>query len=271
MLDSGLLQREHISVSLNHYRTLLLRDRRTRPVEAVKEIALAEELTLRRVHVFRAQRIVVAELARLETKHAAASIGERKQQPSGEIVVAAPVHEAGRDELFASEAAAERFTHERRAAERESESVLAAHFFAEPAPREVVASKRACLRVPEIALVERGGCVEEFEQAFAVAATGVLLRRRLLVLDLDVEAVGKPLDRAGEVKLLRVAHERDQVPLRAAAEAVVELVRRVDREARRPFLVERATAEIARPGLAQLRSRGDDRDHVGCNLDFLDG
>jgi hypothetical protein len=61
-----------------------------------------------------------------------------------------------------------------------------------------------------------------------------------------------------KVELLGLAHERDHVALRAAAEAVVELLDRVHRKARRALLVERASPDVSRPGLAQLRAAADD-------------
>src|SRR5262249_49266178 len=120
-------------------------------------------------------------------------------------------------------------------------------------------------------LVEGRSGVEQLEQALAPAAASILLRRRLLVLDLDVEAIGEPFDCTGEVELLRLAHKRDDVALRAAAEAVVELPHGVDGEARRALLVERAPSDIARAGLSQLRAAADHGDDVGRGLDVLDG
>jgi len=100
------------------------------------------------------------------------------------------------------------------------------------------------------------------------AAGGVALRRGLLVLQRHSETLGQPLDRLREVELLRLADKADDVAPGAAAEAVVELVLRVDREARRPLVVERAEPGEAGAGLAQLRARLDDLDHVG-RLDGL--
>ena len=106
-----------------------------------------------------------------------------------------------------------------------------------------------------------------------VSATAlcVLLWRRFLVFELDVETVGEPFDRACKVELLGLAHERDQIALGAASEAVVELVRSIDGEARRTLLVERAAAHVARPGLAELRASGHDRDDVRRGPDLFDG
>ena len=249
-LDAGLPQREHVGVSFHDDRALLLRDRRARVVEPVEQVALAKELAFGRVHVLRPQRIVLAQLPRLEPEHSAARIGEREQQAAGEVVVAAAVDEAGGCELLACEASFDRLTYERRAAERETEAVLAAHLFVQPPSGKVVARERAGLRVPQVPLVERCSRVEQLVQSLPTAAARILLRRRLLVLDLDVEPVREPLDRAREVQLLGLAHERDHVAFRAAAEAVVELLHRIHGEARSALLVEGAARDVARPGLA---------------------
>src|SRR5262249_42236205 len=146
---------------------------------------------------------------------------------------------------------------------REAEPVLAAHLLAEPAALEVGARRLAARRLPEVALVERGRLLEQREQALAPAARGVLLRRRLLVLERDAEALGQPLHRLREVELFRLLHELDHVAARPAAEAVVELVRRVDGEARRLLVVERTEAGPPGARAPELGPRRDDLDHVG--------
>ena len=135
-------------------------------------------------------------------------------------------------------------------AEREPQPVLAAHLFAERAAREVVARVRPRRRIPEDALVVGGRGIEQREQPLAPLPARIRLWRDLVVLERNVEPIREPLDRADEVELLRVADERDQVALRAAAEAVVELLERVDGEARRPLLVERAPAGVTRACLS---------------------
>src|SRR6266566_1374714 len=97
----------------------------------------------------------------------------------------------------------------------------------------------------------------------------ILLRRRFLVLDLDVEAVCKPLDRFGEIELLGFPNEGDQVALRPAAEAVVELVHPIHGKAGRPLFVERAASHVTGAGLAELSALRHDRDHVRCGFDLL--
>ena len=89
-----------------------------------------------------------------------------------------------------------------RAAGSEPEPELAADLLAEPATCKVVARYRPALRLPEHTLVERGGLVEQRVEPLAPLALRVELGGRLLVLELDAEAVGEPLDRADEVEVL---------------------------------------------------------------------
>src|SRR4029079_11082996 len=119
-----LLQRENVRVPFDDDGALLLRDGGTCTVEPVEQVALAKELAFRRVDVFRAQRIVLVELACLEPEHASACVGKREKQTTGEVVVAAPIREACGSELLASETASERLARECRAAERKPEAVL---------------------------------------------------------------------------------------------------------------------------------------------------
>ena len=55
--EPRLMEGEHVGVALDDDRAVLLRDRRPRPVEAVDERCLVEELALGRVHVLRLDRV----------------------------------------------------------------------------------------------------------------------------------------------------------------------------------------------------------------------
>ena len=112
-------------------------------------------------------------------------------------------------------------------------------------------------------LVERGGLVEDLVEPVAPLSRRFELGRHLLVLELHPEALGEPFHRPGEVQLLGLADELDQVAAGAAAEAVVELVHCVDGEARRPFLVERTAACVPGADLPELCPPGNHVDHVG--------
>ena len=101
-------------------------------------------------------------------------------------------------------------------------------------------------------------------EAVAPLPLGLDPGRGLLVLERDAEPLGEPLDRPDEVEVLRLADERDDVAALAAAEAVVELVHRVD-GARGVFSSWNGQRPVNRePGrAAKLRPPGDDLDHVG--------
>ena len=130
---------------------------------------------------------------------------------------------------------------------------------------------RGSLGLPEVALVEAGGPLEQRVEALSVSALPVLLGRRLLVVELHVEAIGEPLDRADEVDPLDLLHERDRVASLAAAEALEQSTIGRDAEARRPLLVERAQSDETRAGLAQAHVLLDDGDDVDDRLYRLDG
>ena len=124
-------------------------------------------------------------------------------------------------------------------------------------------------RVPEDALEVRRRLVEEPRQALAAASRLVLQRRRLLVFECDAESVREPFDRLGEIEVLRLLDEPDDVAALPAAEAVVELVDGVDGEARRSLFVERAAPRVA-VALQRGARAGDDVDDVGGRLHLGD-
>ena len=95
-------------------------------------------------------------------------------------------------------------------------------------------------------------------------ALGLGARVLALTLQLDPVAVGEQLHRLGEAEPLLLLDELDRVAAHPAAEAVVELFPRVDREGGRALLMEGAEPDPARPLAAQV---GVGRDH----LDDVDG
>ena len=102
-LEPCLAQGDHVGVALDHDGAVLLRDRRPGEVEPVENVALLEQLALRRVDVLPLQRVVVVQLARLEADHPASGIGEREHQPRREVVVASLVGEPGCTQLLGGE------------------------------------------------------------------------------------------------------------------------------------------------------------------------
>ena len=205
---------------------VLARDRLPRGVEPVEEVALAEQLALRRVDVLRLQRVVVVELPRLEAAHAAARVGEREDDAPVEVVVAAAVGEPDRAQLVLRVALLQRARREPRPARRIAEPELAADLLAEPAGGEVLARAGAGLGLPEHSRVELGRPLEQRPQPVLALSLLLLLGRRLLVLELDAEAAREQLDRADEVDVLGLLDEGDRVAALAAAEALERAARR---------------------------------------------
>ena len=165
-----------------------------------------------------------------------------------------------------------RLRHERLPAARgQPEPERLRDLLAEPATLEIRAHRLAGRALPEVALVERGRRLEQLVEPVALAPLRVGLRRGLLVLELDVEAVGEPLDRADEVQSLELLDEADRVAADAAAEAVVRPAVRRHGEARRLLLVERTETGVAAADLAQPRALLDEHDDVGRALDRFDG
>src|SRR5207302_4394181 len=148
-------------VSLDDDGAVLLRDRLARAVEAVEEVALLEEVALGRVDVLRLERIVLVQLARLESAHLAARVREGEHEPAREVVVAALSHETCCAQLLLLEAFLQRAARERRPTGRVAEPELPAHVLPEAAAGEVLAREGAGVAVPEHALVEDGRTFEQ--------------------------------------------------------------------------------------------------------------
>src|SRR5438270_169017 len=79
----------------------------------------------------RRERVVVVNLPRLEAADTSVSVGQRKQDPPLEIVVAATVRQPDREQLLLGVALLQGARSEPRAARRVAESELAAHLLAE--------------------------------------------------------------------------------------------------------------------------------------------
>ena len=82
------------------------------------------------------------------------------------------------------------------------------------------------------------------------------------VAERDVGPVGQVLDGSGEVEVLHLADEVDDVTLHLTAEAVEDRLLLADREGRRLLTVERTQAHPLAPRLLELRVLGDDPDDV---------
>jgi hypothetical protein len=267
---TGLPQRDHVGIPLDDDRPILAGDRLLGEIEAVQEVALAEQLALRRVDVLRLQRVVPVELPGLEAADASAPVGQRKDDPALEVVVASPVCEPHREKLLLRVALLHRTRSEPRTARRVAEPELAADLLAETARREILARSDARLRLPEHAPIELRGALEQCPEPVVAPPLLLLLGRCFLVLELDAEAAGQRLDRADEVEVLRLLDERDRVAALAAAEALERPTPGRHGEARRPLLVEGAQALVRASCLAEAHDLLDEREDLHRRLDALD-
>ena len=258
-LESGLPEGDHVGVPLDDDRAVVARDPGARLVEPVDDGALREELRLGRVHVLGLQRIVLVQPARLEAEDGPVRVREREHEPLLEVVVAVLAREPGRADLLGREAllagaaardgcrrsrarGGTRGSPPRRARARRGSRARTSR---RASPR---GSARRRPRRPRAARgAACGGCASRRLRARRPRTRGRSRRAR------------QPFDRADEVESLRVADEADHVAALVAAVAVVELVHRVDREARRPLLVERAAADEPRARFPKRRALLDDR------------
>ena len=141
---------------------------------------------------------------------------------------------------------------------------------AQPAAGQVVARLRRLRRVAQEGRVEARRALEQLGQPRALLARLLGPRILGLALELDPVAVGQRLHRVGEREPLLLLDELDHVAPHPAAEAVVELLRRVDRERGRALVVKRAEAGEPVAGAAQVGVRRDHLDDVRGLLDPLD-
>jgi hypothetical protein len=103
-----------------------------------------------------------------------------------------------------------------------------------------------------------------------LCGAGAVLRRGVDFGDLHPVLLGKVLDGLDEIHAGMLHQEADGVAVLAAAEAVVELLARADRERGRLFPVEGAQPHVIGAALLQLHVPADDLHHVGPREQLLD-
>ena len=205
-------------------------------------------------------------------------VADREHDPAAEAVVVAArrllgaLDQPGGEQLVDREAGDLAALEDRvPGARREADAEALQDLLAEPALLGQVAPRLGGLRrLPQVGLVEGCDPLEDLAEPAAAAARLLGLRVLGLALDLDPVALGERLDGIGERQPLLLLDEADRVPSGLAAEAVVEAVARLDRERRRPLVVEGAEADEPLALAAQVRVRGDDLDDVGGVADALD-
>jgi hypothetical protein len=206
---------------------------------------------LGRVQVFRFAR---AQHAPAEGDHAAAGVADGEHHAAAEAVVTAALlaldQHAGRGEPLhglrvRTELLEQPVPLVRRPADAEGRGGRAA----DAARLEVADGLGVVL---ELLLVEAGRRLEG-----AVQVGAAVRARRLLARHFQPGERGEFLDRLGEAEVLVVHQEPQRRAVRAAAEAVIELLGRADGERRRLLAVEGAAGLVLAPRLLERHTRID--------------
>ena len=264
--EAGLVERDDVGVALRQDDGARLRRRLAGEVGAEQLAALRERLALARVDVLRP--LPVPHRARPEAAHPPARVGEREHDLAAEDVVepalAPPHRQPRRVDLLVLEARAPRRIQNRVPRRRRvADPELPQRPLGQPTSEEVLPRVSGLLGLPEDSGVVGRGAVQHVEQPLLAAAARGGPRILLLGLELDPRPLGQRLQGRLEVQPLGLHHELEDVAALAAAEAVVELLDRVDAERRRPLVVERAQPRVAPlAGLAQLGPRVHQLDEV---------
>ena len=215
--------------------------------EGEEHVRLLEEDGLGRVDVLRLL-LVVREDAPRERDRAVLPVRDREHEASAEAVVPGLALElrrqeyAGGDEFVVSETVLFRpRAHGGRGKRRVADLELGDDRVRQRAAREVGARRLGLLRLLEAAAEEVGELAVELQLALALSGLRVLL-----LLHRDAARAGELLHGLDERHSLLLLHELDAVAGLAAAEAVVESLRRLDVETWRLFMMKRA-AGLVRP------------------------
>ena len=241
--DAGQVGRHHVRVALDEHQLALLGDRALGQVDAVEHLGLLVERRLGGVQVLGAG-IVVVELAGAEADGRAGHVPDGPEQAAAEPVVQAALslgHQPGGAQLLVPEAALPEVVQQMRPPLRGvPEAELHRVLLREPALGEEVAGGLGLGRAegPTEELVRH---LVRLEQA--TTAPRLRLVRAgaaVLVVQLHPHAGRQPLHGLRERGVLEFHEEADDVPVRAAAEAVVGAHAGAHVERRRPLVVERA-------------------------------
>ena len=246
VLEARLVRHQRIRVALDDHGLAGLADRRLGAVDEVQGAALVEQRGRRRVEVLRAGvRATLTLLAQdpaAEADGVAARVADREDHPLPEPVIDATAalaraREADLEELLRRHLALRGQLADQLvpASRRPAQLVLLDGLVREAAAAEIVQRGRTGLRTGQDRVVEGDGALENRAQAGVV---GVLALRPLV--QLDAGPGGKLLERLGEREGVALHHEREDVPVLAAPEAVPRVARRGDDEGRRLLAVKRA-------------------------------
>jgi hypothetical protein len=255
--EAELGQGDDVHIAFGHQHVAGVADRLARLEQAVQLLALVEQRGFRRVQVFR---FAAIHHAAAKADHLALGVPDREHDALAEAVVAflvaaVLVHlvddEAGLDQR-------QRFV----VLEHGAQVVPAGGRIAHAEARRHFAGQAAALqvgdrvrRLAQLGAVEVAGLVQRVGHRQRLRLLGGALGRRDLVVlfrDDHADALRQVLDRIDEAHARVFDQEADGSAVRAAAEAVVELLGRAHREAGRLFIVKRAQAHVVGAALFEL-------------------
>ena len=261
-VDAGQGGADHVEVPLHQEDAALLPNGPASRVESVEQGALAEVVGLVRVDVLRR---VVAQGPAAERQQPARWRADGKHEPVPEPVVGTiRVLPAARDQprglevghrQAATQVAHERLPSVRRETDAEPGDQLRRHL----APAQVVLRHRLG---PQLAAEEGVGRVEGGLDPLGPVGPRLVAGGRSRPRQRHPVAVGHVFDRGGEVVSRQFHVQAEGVAAGAAAEAVVELPLRIERQGGRLLLVERAQGDEALAPALDLRVLAGDVDDV---------
>ena len=260
-LDTGLVEADDVRVALAHDDLVHPPSLGLGPVEAVEQPALVVDLGLvGGVLVLGA--LGVGQLAAAESDRVAPFVEDREHDAGPEEVVLLPplveAPEAGPLEVLGRQVqvTCQRVPVVGRPANRELPHDVAV-IVTSP---QIATGRPAVVALEEAPVVEAGRLPDRLDERTPPAPLLGLVG--IGVAERDVGPVGQVLDGSGEVEVLHLADEVDDVTLHLAAEAVEDRLLLADREGRRLLTVERTQAHPLAARLLELRVLGDDPDDV---------
>jgi hypothetical protein len=267
--DAGLREADHVHVAFHDQQPLDFPQRLPRLVEPVQLPALVEQRRLGRVQVLG---LALVEDAAAERDRPAARVADREHHAIAEAVVesglplaAALHHEAGLEQgVLAFRRSAEAFQYGIPGVRCVADRELDAAFRADAAVLEVFFRARG---LAQGVAVELGDLREQRVQVLA----GARARRVApLARHLEAESRREFLDRVRKRQLVVLHEEAERRAVRAAAEAVVELLVGAHPERGRLLVVERAAGLPLAAGLLELHAAADQLDDVGARDQLVD-
>ena len=262
--DAELRQRDDVHVAFDDDGEAFVADRLLRQVKAVEFAPLLEQRRFRRVQILR---LALVQDAAAEGDDAATAVMDRKDDAIAEAVVAPPLvvvdDQAGFGQdlcLVVRKDLLQRLPVVGGVAEAEARG----DFARQAAALQVIDGAAGGLELIVVEACSQAHCLVE-----AFAAVVLRAGAASVVGDLQADLGGEFLHRVDEAEPAVFHQEAECAAMHAAAEAVIELLGRADRERSGFLAVERAAGEVVRTALLQRDVAFDDVDDIDARQQFL--